>query len=107
MDKFTVKKPPSKSPITNVDESDSILNFFDATNPDIDLFNLIDDETIRISGSKIALYKYYPSQEFDDVYTTRQKLDEAIQALNECNDILDELLATGRIYLNHVSNDAS
>jgi hypothetical protein len=68
MDKFTVKKPPSKSPITNVDESDSILNFFDATNPDIDLFNLIDDETIRISGSKIALYKYYPSQEFDDVY---------------------------------------
>jgi len=36
-----------------------------------------------------------------------QKLDEAIQALNECNDILDELLATGRIYLNHVSDDAS
>jgi len=29
------------------------------------------------------------SREFDDVYTSRQKLDEAIQALNECNDILD------------------
>jgi hypothetical protein len=47
------------------------------------------------------------SREFDYVYTTRQKLDEAIQTLNECNDILDELLATGRIYLNHVSDDAS
>jgi len=47
------------------------------------------------------------SREFDNVYTTRQKLDEAIQTLNECNNILDELLATGRIYLNHVSDDAS
>jgi hypothetical protein len=67
-EKFIVKKPPSKSPITQVDDSDSILNFFDQSNPDIDFFNLVDDETIRISGSKIALYKYYPSQEFDDVY---------------------------------------
>ena len=47
------------------------------------------------------------SREFDDVYTTRQKLDDALRALNECNDILDELLATGRMYLNHVSDDAS
>jgi hypothetical protein len=47
------------------------------------------------------------SREFDDVYTTRQNLAAALQALNECNDILDELLATGRIYINDVSNDAS
>jgi len=47
------------------------------------------------------------SREFDDVYMTRQSLDDAIEALNKCNDILDEILATGRIYLNHVSDDAS
>ena len=67
-DKFIVRKPPTKSPLVHVDDSESILNFFDQTNPDIDLFNLIDDETIRISGSKVAIYKYYPSQEFDEVY---------------------------------------
>ena len=48
------------------------------------------------------------SREFDEVYTTRQNLADALQALNECNNILDELLATGRIYLNYdVSDDAS
>jgi len=67
-DKYTVKNPPKKSPIVEVDPSDSILNFFDQNNPDIDFFNLIDDETIRISGSKVNIYKYYPSNEFDDVY---------------------------------------
>ncbi len=66
--KFIVNKPPTKSPLVHVDDSESILNFFDQTNPDIDLFNLIDDETIRISGSKVAVYKYYPSEEYDEVY---------------------------------------
>jgi len=67
-DKFIVRKPPTKSPLVHVDDSESILNFFDQSNPDIDLFNLIDDETIRISGSKVSIYKYFPSQEFDEVY---------------------------------------
>lgn len=67
-ERYIVRKPPTKSPIIQVDDSESILNFFDDSNPDKDLFNLIDDETIRISGSKVAVYKYYPSQEFDEVY---------------------------------------
>lgn len=67
-EKYVVKKPPTKLPIIEVDANDSILNFFDDSNPDRDLFNLIDDETIRISGSKVNIYKYYPSQEYDDVY---------------------------------------
>lgn len=66
--KFIVRKPPNKSPIIQVDDSDSILNFFDDSNPDKDFFNLIDDETIRISGSKVAVYKYMPSEEYDEVY---------------------------------------
>jgi len=67
-EKYTVNKPPTKLPLIEVDAGDSILNFFDDSNPDKDLFNLIDDETIRISGSKVNIYKYYPSQEYDDVY---------------------------------------
>jgi len=47
---------------------DSELNLFDPNNPDIALFNLVDDEQIRLSGSKILLYKYYQSEDFDPVY---------------------------------------
>ena len=66
--KFKVTNPPKKIPIVDIDQDDSMLNLFDDTNPDKDFFNLIDDETIRISGSKVKIYKYYPSEEFDDVY---------------------------------------
>lgn len=72
--KFQVNNPPKQSPIVGVDDtSDSILGLFDENNPDRDLFNLIDDETIRLSGSKVYVYKYYQSEEFDDVYMESRK----------------------------------
>lgn len=66
--KFIVNNPPKRLPIVNIDQDDSVLNLFDNNNPDKDFFNLIDDETIRLSGSKVNIYKYYPSEEYDDVY---------------------------------------
>lgn len=67
-DKFKVTNPPKNPPLIEIEESDSILNLYDTTNPDRELFNLVDDEVIRLSGSKIYFYKYYESKEFDEVY---------------------------------------
>jgi hypothetical protein len=47
---------------------DSGLNLFDPSNPDINLFNSIDAELIRLSGSKIYLYKYFRDENYDKVY---------------------------------------
>ena len=44
------------------------LSFYDPSNPDVNLFNLIDDEIIRISGSPLHYFKSYVSEDFDDVY---------------------------------------
>jgi len=54
---------------------ESGLNLFDPSNPDINLFNSIDAEAIRLSGSKMYLYKYYQSEgNYDEVYMEdRQK----------------------------------
>jgi len=56
-------------PIPNLEESGGELNFFDPTNPDINLFNLVDDEMIKISGSPLLYYPYLQGEaEFDEVY---------------------------------------
>ena len=34
------------------------LSFFDQDNADINLFNLVDDELIRIAGSELLYYKF-------------------------------------------------
>lgn len=44
------------------------LSFFDPENPDVNLFNLIDDEIIRIAGSPLHYFKSFISEDFDDVY---------------------------------------
>ena len=49
-------------------EGKSELSFFDQDNADINLFNLIDDELIRISGSELLYYKYFVTKDYDDVY---------------------------------------
>jgi hypothetical protein len=54
--------------LPDVDSSESLLNLFDQSNPDINLFNLVDDEMIRLAGSKFFFYKYYQSEDFDAVY---------------------------------------
>ena len=55
-------------PEIEIVNNDSELSLFDRNNPDINLFNLVDEENIRLSGSKINYYKFIPSNEFDPVY---------------------------------------
>ena len=50
------------------DSAESELNLFDQNNPDIGMFNLVDEEVIRLSGSKINYYKFIATKEYDDVY---------------------------------------
>jgi hypothetical protein len=56
-------------------EGGSLLSFFDQENTDINLFNLIDDELIRISGSEMLYFKFFRGEDdYDDVYLeTRTK----------------------------------
>lgn len=44
------------------------MRMFDLDNPDIDLFNMVDDELIRMSGSELYVYKYMVDENFDDLY---------------------------------------
>ena len=62
----------SKNDLNDLEGVESELNLFDLSNPDIKLFNLVDSELIRLSGSKILFYKYSPSKEHDDVYEEEQ-----------------------------------
>jgi hypothetical protein len=61
-------------PLPTIEEETS-LSLFDPKNPDIGLFNLIDDEQIRLSGSRILYYKYFQSEgTVDHIYMEeRQK----------------------------------
>jgi len=62
--KVTTKVPPLAG-----EEIDSGLSLFYQVNSDIGLFNLVDDEQIRLSGSKVLFYKYMRSTDnHDDVY---------------------------------------
>jgi hypothetical protein len=64
---FKVAVTPA--PIPHLEDTDGLLNFFDPTNPDINLFNLVDDEMIKISGSQILYYEYVQGEsQFDEVY---------------------------------------
>ena len=62
--KVTTKLPE----LPDLDDEDSLLSLFDQTNADINLFNLVDEEIIRLSGSKFYLYKYFQTTDFDPVY---------------------------------------
>jgi len=62
--RVTTKVPP----LENLDPEDNILGMYDPNNPDIQLFNLIDDEVIKLGGSKILYYKYLRGNQFDEVY---------------------------------------
>jgi len=51
------------------------LSLFDQTNNDINLFNLIDDEIIRLGGSELLYFKFRRSEDYDKVYReTRGKV---------------------------------
>ena len=62
--KVTTKLPE----LPDLDGEDSPLSLFDQQNADINLFNLVDDEMIRLAGSKFYFYKYYQTDDFDEVY---------------------------------------
>lgn len=67
--RYKVKTPPTNIP----GEKDSDLSLF-RKKADKNLFNLIDSETIRLSGSRVGIYKYIPSNDVDEVYMeSRQK----------------------------------
>lgn len=53
--------------VPNTDEYESPLRLFNKKN-DQNLFNLIDEEAIRLAGSPLMVYKYYQNKETDDVY---------------------------------------
>lgn len=64
---FKVAVTPA--PIPHLEDTDGQLNFFDPANPDINLFNLVDDEMIKISGSQILYYQYVQGDDqYDEVY---------------------------------------
>ena len=50
------------------EDADGSLNLFDLNNPDINLFNAVDDELIKVSGSKILIYTYEHDEGYDDLY---------------------------------------
>jgi len=63
------KANQKKLPLVEFSDTTGELNFFDLANPDINLFNLVDEEMIRISGSPLLYYPYIPSQSnYDEVY---------------------------------------
>lgn len=75
--KVTTKIPP----IQEIDNSSGELNLYDPENPDIGLFNLIDDEIIKLSGSKFHYYKYFRSESYDPVYMEDRAKPLSIQPI--------------------------
>jgi hypothetical protein len=64
-DRYRVSTP---MPIVDLGEEESLLSLYDVTNPDIGYFNLIDQENIKLSGSKLYYYKYYGEASYDKIY---------------------------------------
>jgi len=82
MEKKNFKISTNVPPLSNIDDiSDGELNLFDPNNPDIGLFNLIDDEIIKLSGSKFHYYKYFQSEDYDPVYMEARNKPVAKEAL--------------------------
>ncbi len=68
MVKKSLKVTTEVPPLENLDPEDNLLGMYDPTNPDINLFNLVDDEIIKLGGSKILYYKYMRGNQYDEVY---------------------------------------
>ena len=50
-------------------EGSELMNLFNPDNPDLKFFNSLDEEHIRLSGSKLFYYKFYRGEEsYNDVY---------------------------------------
>jgi len=78
---MTRQKKPSEynSPPKIVPEEDKdAFRLFDIENPDINLFNSIDDELIKVAGSELHVFKYEQDDDYDTLYNERR--DKAYQA---------------------------
>ena len=58
--------------IVPADDTDGSLNLFDLNNPDINLFNAIDDELIKVSGSKVLVYTFEHDGDYDDLFDEKR-----------------------------------
>jgi hypothetical protein len=45
--------------------------------------------------------------EFNEIAELNESVEKAILTLRAANAVLDEILATGRIYINDIPNDAA
>lgn len=61
-------KVTTPMPIADIDEEASLLSLYDVNNPDIGYFNLVDQENIKLSGSKVLYYMYFGESSYDKVY---------------------------------------
>ena len=61
-------KVTTPMPLTDLDDEASLLSLYDINNPDIGYFNLIDQENIKLSGSKVLYYMYHGETSYDKVY---------------------------------------
>ena len=68
MKKKAFRTPTIEPLIGEADFTESLLSLYDKRNPDINLFNLLDEENIRLAGSKIRVYKFLRDSNYDDVY---------------------------------------
>jgi hypothetical protein len=75
--KVTTKMPE----LPDLDEGERLLDMFDQQNADINLLNLVDEEMIRLGGSKMYFYKYYQTQDYDPVYMESRSKPIAKQAI--------------------------
>ena len=53
--------------VPSTDDYESPFRLFNKIN-DQNLFNLIDEEQIKLGGSPLMIYKYYQNKDIDDVY---------------------------------------
>ncbi len=60
-------KYKSNVSLPNADEYESPFRLFNKIN-DQNLFNIVDEEQIKLAGSPLMIYKYYQTKEIDDVY---------------------------------------
>jgi len=65
--------PPQPPKISLADEEtykqgNSKLNMYDPSNPDTNMFNLVDGELVAIAGSELFIYRYARDNSFDPVY---------------------------------------
>jgi len=67
--RFKVNTPPTNFP----EDRDTRLSLYNKKN-DKNLFNMIDAENIKLSGSRVQIFQYIESDDIDDVYQeSRQK----------------------------------